>query len=441
MTTRYVDSANGSPSSPYTSWADAAQSLSDVAGVCSDGDVVLVDDGHSKIYTATTTINFPSVRIVSVDKADDTYAEGASEGTNASNYDFIIRPVADRDYIVIEGMTLTTAGSGDAVKLGNEGEYSTTMVLRNCTLASHDPIELLTARNSTGLMVFENCTFTPDSGVAIAIDLKRGGSLIIKSCSFGSNYAATCTFLNCVLNYATTVMVQDCDLTEFSTLVATWTDIDQVIIRRCRLAGSVDVVSGTLNVAARLTCEYCSDAELTATPLPLYHHEVYGGTCESTASVYRDSGASDGENTYSYKLAGGANCSELNPVDCPHPFAIRHDASGSKTLTVYLGSDDSGLLDNEVWAEVSFGDEETTTYATGEFVLTRPTYGNETAAGTSTYLKTDASSWTGAGPSTKYKIEVTGIDPEEPCWVTVKLFFATASKNLWACPKITLTAE
>jgi len=216
--------------------------------------------------------------------------------------------------------------------------------------------------------------------------------------------------------------------------------VENLIVRRCRLKSGVNILEGSSNQqGSYATIEYCGTAEITATPLPLYKQVAYGGTTESTAAVYRDSAGNDGENSYSYKLTANANCSSLFPLELSHTLAIRHNASASKTLTIYMGSDDSGLYDNEVWAEVSFGDESATTYTTGTFVTTRPNFGAELAAGSSTYLKTDSATWTGSGPSTKYKLEITGVDPEEPCWVTVRIFFAAASQNLWVCPKIELT--
>jgi len=189
----------------------------------------------------------------------------------------------------------------------------------------------------------------------------------------------------------------------------------------------------------RILVSYCDDAAITATPLGLFDSALYGGTTYvQQTSVYRT--ASDGENSWSFKLTTSSAISEIDPFWTPLPFKIWHDASGSKTLTMYFCSDDTGLKDNELFACVRWGDEASpTTYTTGEFLNTCANYGDELAAGSSAYLKTDATSWTGGAAYTKYKIEVSGINPAEPCWVTAEIGFATPSANLFVCPDLVLS--
>lgn len=379
-------SADGSDfSNAYASIAAA------IAGGLSDGDCLLCDDTHSKDYGAAQTLTFAnSIRVISVDKdvgsfPNHPYSSGATEGVWSAIGLFKVDISAASKIVTFEGLTFDTQTSNT-----------------NTTAPSFD------ISNDLSQLVFRDCSFYKYPGGPFKLsDSAKGGHYIITECLFDKNDSswggyifqvnhgditiqfASCSFADVQANHfisyqdvkhVSRLFVEDCDLSacindELLGLSAAFNG--DAVFRRCRLpSGGVGMIETACPFSSSVTAEYCDDAAITATPLPLYMHEVYGGTCASTDNDIYLSG-SDGENDYSYELVAGTNCSELTPVDCPHKFAIRHDASGAKTLTVKLASDDTGLLTNEVWIRVSYGDDAATTYTTGEFIDTRAKYGYE----------------------------------------------------------------
>jgi hypothetical protein len=269
----------------------------------------------------------------------------------------------------------------------------------------------------------------------------------IRKCTFSNIGASAKFFDESGIRNHVNVHVSDCDLSMFGVLkdnLSAGYLTSDMVVERCRITS--DIASGSPRRESSLVCKECDTGTVSATLLGITDSEFYGGTVKYDDTVHRTTGpASDGENDYSILLDAGANNDQITPLSTVFPIAIWHDATGAsgKKLTIYMGSDDSGLDDREVWARVRFNDTAATAYATGEEINTQSTYGNGVAAGTSTYLKTDSTGWDGTGPSTKYKFEIdikTGTSdyPTEPGYVYVEVFFATASQKLWVCPNLSL---
>jgi len=197
--------------------------------------------------------------------------------------------------------------------------------------------------------------------------------------------------------------------------------------------------NGTIKRGDHIRAKFCAVGALSKTPLGLYDSVAYGLTHgKQQTSVYRT--GSDGENSWAYDLYTNASANRLDIGWLPQTLSKWHDATGSKQLTIYLLSDDSGLTDDEVGARVRWNSESGT--ADGEWLSTFATYGDGKAAGTSPYLKTDSSTWTEpGGPYTKYKLVIPGINPTEPGWIFYDFGLAVPSTHLWICPDVSLVDE
>ena len=157
--------------------------------------------------------------------------------------------------------------------------------------------------------------------------------------------------------------------------------------------------------------------------------DFYGETTNET-SVYRSSGANNGDADYSWKMTSNANtdsyCSLQSAEIC------KWVESGSQTITLHVASAVAlGLYQDGFWIEVESPSEETSPTGLGKFRTTKP----NPLAITSTLAIDSSSSWTGSGVGTKQKIDV-AIAPTISGTVTVRCYLAAPSTTIYVDPKI-----
>jgi hypothetical protein len=437
-----------------SSWSNAAPSLFAVSGnTLTNGDTILVEYRHAYAPTTSQTATFAvlDLNIISVDKdASDVFRAGASELSTTAGvtprYDFFMT-------CFIRGLSL-----GSNASSGNGGV--------NITV----PTSGATGADYYGNFWYEDCIFRNTGTGTIQISAGYyGGFCTFVKCQFINgtytsqsysvllNGVVVWRFYNCTFSHpadsdtdwrlflgsqsGARYLIEDSDLSAFQAISLSNRPL-RAEVRRCKIKTgliAVDDTNKAENIASSLVCYDCFTVDDIAQTNSRMTRYVcgFGTVVYEDDTVYRN--AYDGESYHSLKMTPDATWSnKYRPVDIPTPLAIWHDASGSKTLKVFLASDDFGLLDDEVWIHVTHVSADATTPAMGTFITTR---GTGAAAGTSTYLKTGTiGEWNGSGPSTAYEFQITSIDPEEPGYIYVRVFYGyTGAYSVWVDPAITLT--
>jgi hypothetical protein len=456
MANWYVYSGGGAAS--WGAWAtdvsdsgpdNTQASLADVDSLTSAGDIIYVASDHAKVYAADTTITLPNnISVISVSRSTGARTQGWSETTSGSTYDLIID---HNESAYFYGLTLGHTGTSGFFKITSSSLYSRSEI-EDCTLSSGGANEVKIETGSRGGLVR-----VVNTEIKV---INRTSALRVAGLN---SYSGAYDFINCIFSHPddadtdwalfepgayglNNVNVENSDLSAFQYISDDGRGIYQ--FWRCKIHSSVDVGANADSAelaACRLEFYDCSSGEVTKTLSQFTKSISYLGTCDYDGSNSRDSSVpNDGEESYSLKMTPSATYShKYSPLELPCKLAIFCPAADSTTykLTIYLASDDSGILDNELFAIVTSLDSNATSTAVGEFVSTR---GNGASAGTSTYLKTGTfSEWDeGSGPSTAYQIEITGIAPAEPGYVYVRVFYGyTGAYSVWVDPAITLTAE
>src|SRR5574337_1253725 len=117
MTIYYVDSAAGSNTSPYNSWATAATSLATIAGIDASGDTIYVASTHSETglaadpaYAWAGTIAAPTT-IICADKTSGAPPSTSATGATIATGSGTKLTFANTGCVYVYGLTLQ-AGSG-----------------------------------------------------------------------------------------------------------------------------------------------------------------------------------------------------------------------------------------------------------------------------------------------------------------------------------------
>jgi hypothetical protein len=156
------------------------------------------------------------------------------------------------------------------------------------------------------------------------------------------------------------------------------------------------------------------------------------GTIASDLTRWRDTGADDGENAngYSWAITGNANALDFDGyIVCP-PITRKVAAGASQVVTVFVASGVT-LQDEEFWIEVDSPSEAGSPTAASAYRSTR-----RLPLAAAANLTTDgASTWNGAGVTTKQKCSVT-ISPTVAGFITVRVFLAKASTAVYVDPII-----
>lgn len=383
MATIYVDSAAGG-SNDGTSWTNAYTSIASATGVAA-GDTILVDDGHSQTFTVTTTLNFSNatlanpVKIVCVDKADDSLSSGAvvkSENTN--------RGLTLAGHLRCYGMTFR---ADHPLTLCSTESFQ---VFDNCTLgitatsgAGTRQI-VIGSNNSIGRFLAINTTIDFTGGnTGSTIGLARDNSYWeFRNCSFALQASQSALF-----GYSTypsgNVLVTGADLSAAPNALVTLDSRSGVefTLRDCNIPSawiSSSPMAGTItNSMQSAKLDRCSNGTISLPPIGLTRYDDFTGTIKSTLAVYRTGGSADGlqSNAMAWEMVSTASAVEI------------HSPLKTPPITRWLAADASIVGAT----------------ARGVFASTRCA-----PKATPTALTTDSgSTWNGSGVGTKQKIDHT----------------------------------
>ena len=426
-------------------WANAAQSVSGAVGHNTEpvqaGDTILIASDHYYSYSSTEfNISIPpAVRLVSVDRTTEVYTTGATEKMNTSSsfFNYVSDNTETNDSISIEGMDISFANNDWVYLGGRNGTIS--KYYYDCYISSNNYYGFIISNTNLHPNVVKvfNCILNCVNVSDYIFVLYGSSTLYLNNVSFVNTGSKSQFFRTDTGTWKSglTIVVENCDLSFWSSRFVYKEDasaIINVVIRQCKLHSSFDISNEIeLDFNDKIVFEYCSNTGTTATPIGVYAGAQYNGTFNFDTTVYRY--GHDGENDYSIKLASNANTSFPLPLQTPRRIGDWHEANNLTKLYLYFVSNDTDLTDGDVWIHVNYNSH--TSEPVGTFISTFATYGNETGADSSSYLKSAyLNQWNGAGFNTAYRFEVTGIQPQEPGPITVDFYLAKASTTVWVCP-------
>jgi hypothetical protein len=232
----------------------------------------------------------------------------------------------------------------------------------------------------------------------------------------------------------------DCSLLASSQLIDAGAQLDgwgKVVFSRCLLASGATIVNGTIDVPGfRVESYHC---QIGTDSDPAYQMEIQDarGKIITDTARYRTGGAKDSERTNPISwdfdtTAGSVRGYPGHALESPPITAWTDgDAATSHTYRIYFASD-ATIQNDELWMELE-GPNDAATNSMAVFQTTRvaplTSAANHTTDG--------SSSWTGTGVGTKQYMEVS-YTPDKPGPVTVRIFMAKASDNIYVDPKIVI---
>lgn len=209
-------------------------------------------------------------------------------------------------------------------------------------------------------------------------------------------------------------------------------------MRNCLMKAGVTRTSGAGDLVGTLLLQNCLSTSISAQPLGATTSAGKGIT-EFKVDTDFYVAASDGETNWCYYLETSSAANLGRAVRLPHRLTMKHLATGEKTLTIRLLSDQADLTDAEVFAIVQFNDEASPAYSNGETVNTNPGAGAAAVADTSPYLKSSSATWVNRDTETRYELVIPGLNPTEPGWVITDIYLAHPSAKLWVDPDQSLS--
>jgi hypothetical protein len=209
----------------------------------------------------------------------------------------------------------------------------------------------------------------------------------------------------------------------------------QAVFRNCKLPASwTGLLVSTPFTAAGFRAEMwnCSASD---TNYAMRVQDAAGSIRDET-TIYRTSGASDGDTTISWKMESSANASyPAVPLRSPEIFVPNTAVGSSQTLTVEIAQDGTTTaLDNdEIWLEVEY-------LGTTNFPLAL--FADDAAADViaTPAAQTDSTeSWTGLSGTEKRQKLSLSVTPQEKGVFIARVCLAKASTTVYVCPKVDVT--
>lgn len=370
MATVYVDSTAGG-AADGTSWTDAFLTMQAAlvdAGTTA-GSLVLTSHQHAEVigstitWTNNGTIASP-IKVISVNKSDDSYLSGASCSSSGN------RILTFDGVVLFHGLT---------IRRDNDFDFND-----SCYIEFHDcSIGIFSTASSSeiGAHTDDNRILIKDSSIEFGhadqgFYLGGGGRLDIIGCDLigtGTNKLITLTNTR-----GMNVHIESCDFSGMATsgqIIGDWpVSMSDGAGYYFKINNVKLPTSGTVTNTTLAEPSSRVEAFNVATDNTVYkfHIEDYYGECKESTAVYRNA-TYDGTNGYSMWVTSSGNGEKIY-----EPFRVKVtdrwcDANPTLTLELIHGSDGDGtggaLQDDEAWIEVMYPDS--TTGALGKIVSTR----------------------------------------------------------------------
>ncbi len=353
MANIFVDDG-GSNTAPHETWAKAATTFLVGVDAAAAGDDIIIGHDHSEAPGAQTYV-FPGTptsisrvisatstaggSVITYNKADNVQVASTSDITFRGHVHFygVSFSVADDifiqtsvTYILFDDATLLLTGTNSNFRLGSAaGQIEVT---------------------------FKNTDINFTGGGTTVGFLPNGPTVINW---FGGTQSWSLTQPTALFNANDENQLWTFHGVDFSAITTGLVDISdnsdiKVTFAQCLINSGASITIGTVQAqGTRILASGTDDS--TGNKLYRLDYLDYWGSTVHDDVIFRDDGASDGNNNISWKMVSTANAVEFSEPTKSPPIYSWVDTSGSTTFTVSVNWDSaSDLQDDEVWLEIEF---------------------------------------------------------------------------------------
>ncbi len=433
MPTYYVDSA-ATGANDGTSWTDAKTTLSALIASLVAGDTIYIASAHTEGATGLLNLTFPGTItnpniLISAQRGQTSPHVYESMATGGGKVNTTVNS------FLLEGGTRVYGVTFECNTISAVIRHNSNMSV------CHDCVFTTTSQNATVLStnnnfmrgIFHNCTFTTAENAGTAYQVSGvNNQLEFYGCTFNAASLGAAADDVLLLNAMDQQVI--CEACDFSNSGSGKDFVvngvgSSLILRGCKMPSSWTANLGTDDFSKLLLLEGSDGGANPSAASPgLRHQGNLSGIITHETTEVRTGGANDGDTDYSWKYAPSASVGYHVPLFNRIPLTVWHDATGSKTLTVFVSSSDSALTDKDVWMDVESPAEGTASYK----MKRSTTRGNPFST---TALTSDSSTWT-TGGNTKYKMTAT-LNPVEPGPVIVRVNVAKDA-DVFVDPELSL---
>lgn len=422
-------------------WTNAKLTLAAGATASAVGDDIWVASDHAETAAAATTIIFPGTtaspnRCMSVNRAGSVPPVAADLTAGASVTTTGAFSITFGGSAYIYGITANcgTGANSATLTVGNSSNswqmYDTCALNLIATTGANRIV--INAQSSAGVEL--NNTTISFGSVSQSISHSLGGRFEWRNKS-GSVAITGATLPNTLMSTASTIigriLFSGLDLSSLgSGKNIAGTNGTRFEIVNCKLDPSVTVAS-TPGQASSLGIRLLGSHSTTNVQRNEIYH--YAGTLTTETTIKRTGGASDGTNSYSWKIITTANAKRQVSFES-FEGVIWNTSLTAKTLTVHCVTDNVTLTDAEAWVEVDYLGSSATP------ISTNITDANATLLSTAANQTTSTETWTTTGLTTpvKQQFNVT-FTPAMIGLIRWRVRVAKASTTVYVCPKAELS--
>lgn len=362
---RYV-SASGSTTSPYDTWAKASTTLQTAITGSAAGDRFLVDKTMAESIGSVQSLAFPgttaspntilSVTNTGLPVAPADLAAGASFVTTTTFNLTITGTIYVNGYTFLSGTTGATQ-----LTLNGQSTTATYQIYENCTVGAGTGGSGNLVVGNAGLAttpqridLFNTTVQLPNAASTILVKGNGitnwlGGSL--------TGTAPTSLFAGTAGTWeASEITVRDVDLSLIGAAksLVNLTNTNgptHITFANVKVSASLGgVTTGTQPGIGGVVVDFViSDSTGAVTR---EEHYDYAGNIVQDTTVTRTGGASDGTTAKSWRVTTNANAARLKPL--VSPYIVQWIASGTKTCTVQIATNNVTLQDLDTWLEVEY---------------------------------------------------------------------------------------
>jgi hypothetical protein len=449
MAVYYVDSAAGSNTSPYDTWAKAATSLIDAAALAAAGEDIYVASSHAETAASAKAIVFTNsttaapIRVVCTDKLAtppllaNMVATPTGSVTTTGNNAITVTGCA-----YIYGLIFSCGTTAASPSLTTGGAIRTDIVYDNCALklaATSSPLIVFgTATTSVGCRVTLNNTTVRFASITAAIQCISLLDLTIKNVASFVDTGGTIP-TNLFSTGSTgggRVLLEGVDLSGMSTKMLTIAQANglQIHLKDCKEPASYSATNGVNTPTSPSSVIFKSRTGSSGVAYNIEKYDVRGTQLTETTCV-RTGGAQVNGTGVAMKITGTSSAKFTAPFEST-PLSINNTTTGASVIVTVYGywAGASIPTNEELWLEISYLGSAATPVATFD-VSTRKAQVLSTAA---TVAVTDSSTW-GVGGTTKFKWAVTLSSPAPNLAGHLSVVVKSASTNAtWIDPTVSL---
>lgn len=403
------------------------------------GDEICISDVHSETTAATITLmgavgtSALPIKYISVSDSNmDQAAVAAAAQINVTGASSDIRfGTADGSRQAFHGLWLKTENDNRCLQSNSINRF------RKCTLEATGPTDIAVSITGDGsIMTLEQCTVLCGDSATIPVRITGAGTVRMIG---GSVTKTTGNIDNLIdggaANGGFNFQAFGVDISKVSGYLfgnggnAVTDDTIDITIDGCKINASLTgFIQQSLYGPAKNVSITRSSSSSAAASYQFYKNSDQH-TVQQDTTFYRDSSTAftDSGQKVSMKVVTAANADRVAPFffELPARYAELSSAS-SDTLRLYLLSSDSGLTNNDVWANIIYPD------GTNKEVFNFLSTTTSDPIGTGTALTANSDSWTGRTTETRYQIDLdTSGDPGADCAPILRILVGKPSLTVY----------